>query len=621
PYTVPQAQTIVSLETSSPAAPCSAVSAEAESGDPTGSVTVTASGVCPTGSAPLYSYFVGANSSGPWTLAAAWVGPSWTWTPSDGSGQTEYAVVWVSDGPYTVPQAQTILLLEPPCSAVSATVDASSGGSTGSLTVTASGSCPSGSAPLYSYFVGPNSSGPWTLAAAWVGPSWTWSRSAGESEYAVVWVSDGPYTVPQAQAIVALQPACTAVSAEVGAASGGVEGALTVTASGACPAGSAPLYSYFIGASSSGPWMLTAAWIGPSWTWIPSTGAAEPEYAVVWVSDGPYSLPQAQTIVPLRAAAPGPCTSVSVAIVPTGSALAGSPVSVEASSSCPTGSAPLYSYFVGLNSSGPWVLQAAWIGPSWTWNTGGEAPGTYYVLAWASDGPYTVPQVQSAAAVVLTANPLANPAANLTPTFDSTCFADGYQSLDCQEAEVADIDTALSSEGVGPLVWPAALYSLPSSEQEFVVTNEERVLRGLTPIAGMDTAADQNALTGAQAGEDPPIQLVAGEVAAFGNWAEDYGALGSDFDWMYNDGPGSFNLDCPSGSTSTACWVHRDTILANTVSGEFAPPSGYSWVAGDACSGDTTTTFLSNCDLEYVLIPTTSVTYDFTWTQALSDGA
>jgi hypothetical protein len=296
-------------------------------------------------------------------------------------------------------------------------------------------------------------------------------------------------------------------------------------------------------------------------------------------------------------------------------------VSVDASALCPADSIVRYSYFVAPTGSGSWILEAAWIGSTWTWNTVGDPAGSYSVLAWASDGPYTIPQVQSTAAITLTVNPLANPPANLTPTFDSVCYADEYKSLGCQQAEVTDIDSALSSEGGGPLVWPAALYGLPISEQEFVVTNEERVVRGLAPIVGMDTAADQNALTGAQAEEDPPIQLVTGEIAAFGNWAEDYGALGSDFDWMYNDGPGSFNIDCPSGSTSSACWDHRDAILTNTVLGGFAPPGGYTWVTGDACTANATTTFLSNCDLEYVLIPTSSVSYDFTWAQALADGA
>jgi hypothetical protein len=242
-------------------------------------------------------------------------------------------------------------------------------------------------------------------------------------------------------------------------------------------------------------------------------------------------------------------------------------------------------------------------------------------LVWASDGPYTVPQVQSSVVIILTTSPLSNPSANVSPGYGATCYDDGYQSAGCLQAEVIDIDSGLAGEGLDPLTWPAALDNLPPAQLEFIVTNEERVLRGLAPIAGMDTAADQNALTGAQAAEDPPIQSVPGEIAARGNWAEDFGPLGSDFDWMYNDGPGSFNIDCPSGSTSAGCWAHRDAILTNTVSGTWAAPAGYTWVAGDACVANSSVAYLSNCDLEYVLIPSSTVSYDFTWVQALADGA
>jgi hypothetical protein len=302
---------------------------------------------------------------------------------------------------------------------------------------------------------------------------------------------------------------------------------------------------------------------------------------------------------------------------------------VDASATCTSSSAAEYSYFTGPTTSGPWTLQAAWIGPDWTWNTTAMAPGTYSILVWASDGPYTVPQVQAAVSITLagaapipvTSSPLANPTSNLTADFGSSCWPAGYQALACEEAEVADIDSALASEGLQPLSWTAALYNLSTSEQEFVVTNQERVLRGLAPITGMDTAADQNALAGAQAENDPRTSSVPGEISAVGNWAEDYGPLGSDFDWMYNDGPGSFNIDCPSGSTSDYCWVHRDQILTNTGSGPFTPPSGYTWVAGDACIPDSSLSYDTICDLEYVLIPSTSVTYDFTWAQAVALGA
>ncbi|HVB53308.1 MAG TPA: hypothetical protein VNF24_03825 [Candidatus Acidoferrales bacterium] len=478
----------------------------------------------------------------------------------------------------------------------------------------------------YAYFMRSGDVGSWTLEAAWVGPNWSWSTPTLPGMYQLlVWASDGPYTVPQVESSTNVYDGvpsnCTAVSAQVAPASSGSSGSLTVTASSTCPAGSAPDYSYFVGPSSSGPWTLTAAWIGPTWTWDPSSANGGAADVVVWVSDGPYTVPQAQTIVPLRSAAPAACSAVAATTVPVGSATSGSAVSVEAASTCPANSAVKYSYFVGPSSSGPWTLMAAWIGPSWTWSTAGTSPGSYGVIIWASDGPYTVPQVESSVLLTLTTDPLANPASNLTPNYGGICYEDGYQSLSCAQAEVAALDSALASEGVGPLTWPAGLDNLPLAEQQFIVTNEERVVRGLAPIAGMDTAADQNAMVGAQIGEDPPVQAVPGEIAAMGNWAEDFGPLGSDFDWMYNDGPGSFNIDCPSGSSSSGCWAHRDAILANTSSGALAAPPGYTWVAGDACAANASATYLTNCALEYVLVPSSSVSYDFTWAEALADGA
>jgi len=608
---------------------CSSVSLEASAGAGTlPSVSLTAAADC--GGTAIYAFFERSASTSPWTLIRSWGGPTFT-ASADASASSDF-LAWASDGSPTVPQVQAeqdITLAsnqQGPCTATSISPSSDAASPDQSLTFTASAQCPAGAGVEYSYFVRGGASGSWTLEAAWIGPSWSWSVPAVPGLYQVlVWASDGPYTVPQVQSSTSVfdgvVSACTAVSAAVAPASSGPSGSVTLTASSTCPAGSAPAYSYFVGPSSSGPWTLTAAWIGPSWTWNPPATAAGNEYAIVWVSGGLYTVPQAQTTVSLPPSAPSACSAVSVTTVPTGAATSGSAVSVDASSTCTSSSAVEYSYFVRPSSLGPWTLTAAWIGPSWTWNTAGDPAGSYYVLVWASDGPYTVPQVQSSALITLTANPLTNPVANLTPNFVGTCWEDGYLSLNCQQAEVADIDSALASEGVGPLTWPAALSNLPLADQEFVVTNEERVLRGLAPIAGMETAADQNALAGAQAGEDPPIQAVPGEIAAEGNWAEDYGALGSDFDWIYNDGPGSFNIDCPSGSSSSGCWAHREAILTNTGSGPLAAPTGYTWVAGAACVANPSTADLSNCDLEYVLVPTGTVSYDFTWAQALVAGA
>ena len=67
-------------------------------------------------------------------------------------------------------------------------------------------------------------------------------------------------------------------------------------------------------------------------------------------------------------------------------------------------------------------------------------------------------------------------------------------------------------------------------------------------------------------------------------------ALEADFVWMYDDGPGSANVDCTSSDPS-GCWGHRHDILW-----QFSPPvamgagvSGASmtelFVGRDACKG------------------------------------
>ncbi|HUY24713.1 MAG TPA: hypothetical protein VMV09_05335, partial [Candidatus Saccharimonadales bacterium] len=91
-------------------------------------------------------------------------------------------------------------------------------------------------------------------------------------------------------------------------------------------------------------------------------------------------------------------------------------------------------------------------------------------------------------------------------------------------------------------------------------------------------------------------------------------------DWMYNDGPGSFNIDCPSAS-SPGCWIHRDDILLNSSSGEMVAPPGYTWTGGTACTPLSGINFLDACTLLWVLVPSSSATYVFTWSQAVAMGA
>jgi hypothetical protein len=136
---------------------------------------------------------------------------------------------------------------------------------------------------------------------------------------------------------------------------------------------------------------------------------------------------------------------------------------------------------------------------------------------------------------------------------------------------LASIDAARANEGVGPMnVSEAAISGLPISEQAFIIVNEERIDRGLPPVAYMTAQLDGDAQQGADAGNDPefPASISGGSQLTWGGsvWA---GGLSSvfeaDYYWMYADGFGgsgaaTTNEDCTS-VTSSGCWGHRDILL------------------------------------------------------------
>lgn len=164
-----------------------------------------------------------------------------------------------------------------------------------------------------------------------------------------------------------------------------------------------------------------------------------------------------------------------------------------------------------------------------------------------------------------------NPATNIPPTPDywPACLTYGPSSSECISTELTAIDNARALEGVGPMVLPAGFASMSSAVQTFVVSNLERVDRGLIPAAGMVDTLNTTSLTAAQNDADPVLSgWTVGPFNAnrWGSiWAGDENALAADYDWMYNDGwgpSGSYNLDCTT-ATDAGCWGHRDNILSS----------------------------------------------------------
>jgi hypothetical protein len=136
---------------------------------------------------------------------------------------------------------------------------------------------------------------------------------------------------------------------------------------------------------------------------------------------------------------------------------------------------------------------------------------------------------------------------------------------------LTSIDTARADEGVGPMnVSESVVSSMPVAEQAFIIVNEERINRGLPPIAYVTAQLNADAQQGANAGDDPgfPTALSGGGSLAWGGsvWAGGLTSVfGADYYWMYSDGYGgtggaTTNAECSTPSAS-GCWGHRDILL------------------------------------------------------------
>lgn len=133
-------------------------------------------------------------------------------------------------------------------------------------------------------------------------------------------------------------------------------------------------------------------------------------------------------------------------------------------------------------------------------------------------------------------------------------------SVGCISSALSDIDAARAAEGVRPMELPADFASFDVPLQLLVVTDLERVDRGLAPVEGLAGDLDSAAASAAAADQDPMLKHFNGTELA-SNWAGGISStLLADFVWMYDDGPGSGNLDCKQAGDS-GCWGHRRNIL------------------------------------------------------------
>jgi hypothetical protein len=212
-----------------------------------------------------------------------------------------------------------------------------------------------------------------------------------------------------------------------------------------------------------------------------------------------------------------------------------------------TGGAPLSSPTAAVSTSYPGTGY-------WTVTTNGEVSDF-------GGAPSLGSQVNPPSGSTTTADSLQNVAPN--PNFLAACYPHNTRPACMSQIEQATA-AARATEALGPMSLPGNFGSLTPAEQLFVITDIERVDRGLPPFLGLVDALDTDAQNGAQGNADPvPNVTPAGmHVIAWGsNWAENGNPMGSNYFWMYDDGPNSGNIDCTAPG-QPGCWGHRVNILS-----------------------------------------------------------
>ncbi len=216
---------------------------------------------------------------------------------------------------------------------------------------------------------------------------------------------------------------------------------------------------------------------------------------------------------------------------------------------------------------------------------------------------------------------LGNPVANIppNPNFLNSCYPHNT-STTCTTKVIQATTNARAVEGLGPMALPNNFNSLTPAQQIFVITNIERVDRGLPPFVGLVDTFSADAQAGAQGNTDPSPTLVPPglHLVAWGsNWAENGNPLGSNYYWMYDDGLNSGNIDCTTAN-QTGCWGHRENILSLT---SYQHQYGGTLLMGAAeVYGSTGNGWESDAEL-LVLATGPLPALSYTWAQAVAAGA
>ncbi|HEX4434951.1 MAG TPA: hypothetical protein VH012_08970 [Acidimicrobiales bacterium] len=199
-----------------------------------------------------------------------------------------------------------------------------------------------------------------------------------------------------------------------------------------------------------------------------------------------------------------------------------------------------------------------------------------------------------------------------TPDYVDNCAPVGIDtSSPCLRITLDAIDHARAKEGLRPMVLPVDFPRLSVPEQLFVAVDRERVDRGLAPFAGLTVALDAGAQKGADTAALPASPGAAYD-SAYTEWIGDVdNGLDADFEWVYDDGPGSGVPGC-SGDKTAGCWSDRHVVLGRLGSHPFVMGAAYD------PNGDTSKEDRGGSSLAATLAATKNAgPYAYTWKQAL----
>jgi hypothetical protein len=190
------------------------------------------------------------------------------------------------------------------------------------------------------------------------------------------------------------------------------------------------------------------------------------------------------------------------------------------------------------------------------------------------------------------------------------CQADPTGAV-CINASVSYLNQARASLGQPPYALPSNFTSLSPPQQDLVLTNLDRVLYSLPPITGLTDALNRDA-TAALASDSDPTPSTSDWYGYTSNAAWGNANIVLAYEgWMYDDGPGSGNVDCTT-SNPGGCWGHRHDILWQFGPGALAMGAA----AGVDSSGNASYTMLLMQGS-----PSYNPIYSYTWAQAVASGA